>query len=493
MIKIKNFEVYSDKLIVAEDDKGNLLIDFVLCDFETNGNGKKINRENAEEKIKTLLNMPLVGRIRNENGVMDFTGHNQKKKYVKEGNDLKVKTYLDTEAIGTFVDINISEIEEKEYICAKALLWGRFENAKNIILERFSRGEPIKSSWELVITDSHSEIENSKPIEVIDDFYFIGNCVLGEKVQPAYRCAGVKELQVAEEIKNYDEELSSAIAQDINNLNIERRDLMENNKANEVLETSQEPEKETIEVSALTLGDIRRKVSKLIYQIEKEEDYWLYDSIIYPLENTAYFSKEGSDNLEEDYLKVVYSIDDKGEVSIVSKEDVKMTFVPKENVVEVSEFEKVKTELSEKVDSIVKLGETIKEKDLLVSEKDKEISELQIFKDQVAEIQRVQAEKELEEKRLACKETVLSSKYLTEDDIETSEDLKQAIYNCDENKIKILIAEAVLKTNIKEDVEVSEVSKNQKESYLDLNSTNKYDYPNEITNPILSAIRSSKR
>lgn len=481
---MKNFEVFSNNIEIAEDDKGNLLIDFVLCDFETNGNGKKINREGAEDKIKSLLNMPLVGRIKTENGVTDFTGHNQKRKYVKEGNELKIKTYLDTEAIGTFTGVEIREIEDKEYICAKALLWGRFENAKNIILERFANGEPIKSSWELVITDSHAEIYGGKQIEVIDNFYFIGNCVLGSNVSPAYKCAGVQELQVAEEISDFNKELSSAIAQDINILGKERRDMMENEEKKVV--------SEEVEVSALTLGDIRRRVSRLIYQIENEEDYWLYDSIIYPLENTAFFSKEGGDNLEDDYLKVIYSIDDKGEISIVSKEDVKMTFVPKESVVEVSELEKVKTDLSEKVDSIVKLGESLKEKEVVISEKEKEISELSVFKDQVAEIQRIEAEKELERKRDICKETVLSSKYLTEEDIETSEELKDAILNCDENKIKILIAEAVLKANIKKEVEVSE-KKKEKVDCLNLSSTNKYEYSNETTNPLLNAIRSSKR
>lgn len=486
---MKRIEFYSKNINVSEDDKGNLLIDFVLCDFNTNANGKKIKREGAEDRINSLVNMPLVGRLKTENGVTDFTGHNQKKKYIKENNELYVKTYLDTEAVGTFLASQIREIDGVDYICGQALLWGRFENAKNIILERFSNNDEIKSSWELVITDSHTELENDKKIEVIDDFYFIGNCLLGSNVAPAYKCAGVQELQVAEEVDcDFEDELSSAIAQDIDNIS---------KGGNGMAEENQVQGEENVEVSSLSIGDIRKKVSQLAWELEKEEDFWLYDSIIYPLENTAYFKKCGCEQLEDDYLKVVYSVDETNEINIVSKEDVKMTFVPKNNVVDISEFKKVETELSEKVESIVRLGDTIQEKETILSEKEKEISELQVFKEQVAEIQRIEAEKELTRKRENCKNTVISSKYLTEKDIETSEELKQAIQDCDENKIKIFIAEAVLKANLKEinnEVEVSEVEIDTiTEPHIDLNSMNRYDYAQESSNPILKAIRNKKR
>ncbi len=417
-------------------------------------------------------------------------GHNKKTKYEVINGEVINKTYLDTDALGVYTECVIREINGIEYICGKAILWNRFENAKRVILDRFENGDSIKTSWEMVITQSHNEIEDEKTIEVIDDFYFIGNCILGSKVQPAFKCAGVQELEVSEKEDNFENELSSAIAQDIDNFK-EEGDKMDKDK--EIVET--EVSQGNIEVSALTLGDIRRKVCQLAYELEKKEDYWLYDSIIYPLENTAYFKKEGTNELEDDYLKVVYSVGENDEVSLVSKENVKMTFVSKESVVEVSELEDVKTELSEKVDSIVKLGETLAEKEALLSEKDKIIAELEVFKETVAEIEKKKAEEEMAKKRKECSEMALSSGYITEADIEASEELKQAISEADMGKVKLFIAEAVLKNVSK--VEISEEkTDNVKEIEVstDLNSSSSYEYLGESGNPILNFIRKpSKR
>lgn len=480
----ENFIFSSNNVEVSEDVKGNLILDFILCDFSTNANGKKIKREGVEDKLSTMINMPLVGRLKTVNGKTDFMGHNKKTKYEVINGEVINKTYLDTDALGVYTECEIREIDGVEYICGKAILWNRFENAKRVILDRFENGDSIKTSWEMIITQSHNEIEDGKTIDVIDDFYFIGNCLLGSKVTPAFKCAGIQELEVAEEDK-FNEELSSAIAQDINNLK-EGGDGME--KGKESMET--EVSEEQIEVSALTLGDIRRKVCQLAWELEREEDYWLYDSIIYPLENTAYFKKEGAEELDDDYLKVVYSVGENNEVSLVSKENVKMTFVPKESVVEVSEIEGVRAELSEKVDSIVKLGETLAEKEALISERDKTIAELEVFKETVAEIEKEKAEAELEKKRKACSEAALSSGYITEADIEASEEMKQAIAEADMDKVKLFIAEAVLKNVVKTEVS-EEKTENTKEIEVstDLNSSSNYEYSGESGNPILDFIR----
>lgn len=480
----ENFIFSSNNVEVSEDVKGNLILDFILCDFSTNANGKKIKREGVEDKLSTMINMPLVGRLKTVNGKTDFMGHNKKTKYEVINGEVINKTYLDTDALGVYTECEIREIDGVEYICGKAILWNRFENAKRVILDRFENGDSIKTSWEMIITQSHNEIEDGKTIDVIDDFYFIGNCLLGSKVTPAFKCAGIQELEVAEEDK-FNEELSSAIAQDINNLK-EGGDGMEKEK--ESMET--EVSEEQIEVSALTLGDIRRKVCQLAWELEREEDYWLYDSIIYPLENTAYFKKEGAEELDDDYLKVVYSVGENNEVSLVSKENVKMTFVPKESVVEVSEIEGVRAELSEKVDSIVKLGETLAEKEALISERDKTIAELEVFKETVAEIEKEKAEAELEKKRKACSEAALSSGYITEVDIEASEEMKQAIAEADMDKVKLFIAEAVLKNVVKTEVS-EEKTENTKEIEVstDLNSSSNYEYSGESGNPILDFIR----
>ena len=64
----ENFIFSSNNVEVSEDVKGNLILDFILCDFSTNANGKKIKREGVEDKLSTMINMPLVGRLKTVNG-----------------------------------------------------------------------------------------------------------------------------------------------------------------------------------------------------------------------------------------------------------------------------------------------------------------------------------------------------------------------------------------------------------------------------------------
>ena len=100
----------------------------------------------------------------------------------------------------------------------------------------------------------------------------------------------------------------------------------------------------------------------------------------------------------------------------------------------------------------------------------------------------------LEKKRKACSEAALSSGYITEADIEASEEMKQAIAEADMDKVKLFIAEAVLKNVVK--TEVSEEVEQEKEVEVstDLNSSSNYEYSGVSGNPILDFIRKpSKR
>lgn len=89
---------------------------------------------------------------------------------------------------------------------------------------------------------------------------------------------------------------------------------------------------------------------------------------------------------------------------------------------------------------------------------------------------------------------VLSGGYLTESDIEGSEELQKAIAECDEDTIKKSIAEAVIKNNEIKSVETSTENStlNEIEVSTNLNATNKYEYKDQEENPILSFVRKSK-
>ena len=130
-------------------------------------------------------------------------------------------------------------------------------------------------------------------------------------------------------------------------------------------------------------------------------------------------------------------------------------------------IEKIKekeTELSNKLSSIVDLGKRISGHEATISElnetikaKDTELSELQGYK---VELDKINAEKEaleLSQKREEFKNTYLNTGLINESDLEVSE-VKEAIEQMDDNAMKVIIAEKVIKENAnkKPETKVSE-------------------------------------
>ena len=59
------------------EDPTALTAKLIICDFSTNKNDVKLNRNTAENWIHTLVSQPVVGKIAiTDNGEADFTGHN---------------------------------------------------------------------------------------------------------------------------------------------------------------------------------------------------------------------------------------------------------------------------------------------------------------------------------------------------------------------------------------------------------------------------------
>ena len=191
----------------------------------------------------------------------------------------------------------------------------------------------------------------------------------------------------------------------------------------------------------------------------ESDDYgWAYDiMVIYPLENRVLIYKY--DTLDEDFIEIIYSIDEEGNVTLGQGTEVKMTFQPKattdtqmaeltvakENATkelasikaemsaketEIPELKETiaskETELSSKISAIVDLGKNITEKETVIAQKDEEIkakelelSELQPYKE---ELDKINAEKqaiEIAEKKEAFKNEYLSTKLISDKDLET--------------------------------------------------------------------------
>lgn len=210
-------QLYSSRVIECAQDNelsDTYKVKFVICDFSTNRNRMKINRDRIEDWMGTLKNKPIVGKIVSTGrGGVDFSGHNMHTviKRDKNGNTYKDSTF-DTSAFGTFTDVGIEKIDDDECIVATCEIWKRFENACALIMKRVESGT-LNTSWEIQTLESHYESEAGAKVKVLDNGIFLGHCLLGAAVKPAYNCSRV--LEVAEAAPEFDMELADAIQQDM--------------------------------------------------------------------------------------------------------------------------------------------------------------------------------------------------------------------------------------------------------------------------------------
>lgn len=210
-------QLYSSRVIECAQDNelsDTYKVKFVICDFSTNRNRMRINRDRIEDWMGTLKNKPIVGKIVSTGrGGVDFSGHNMHTviKRDKNGNTYKDSTF-DTSAFGTFTDVGIEKIDDDECIVATCEIWKRFENACALIMKRVESGT-LNTSWEIQTLESHYESEAGAKVKVLDNGIFLGHCLLGAAVKPAYNCSRV--LEVAEAAPEFDMELADAIQQDM--------------------------------------------------------------------------------------------------------------------------------------------------------------------------------------------------------------------------------------------------------------------------------------
>ena len=75
-------QIYSNRVIECAQDNefsDTYKVKFVICDFSTNHNHTKINRDKIEDWMGTLKNKPVVGKlVSNGRGGVDFSGHNMR-------------------------------------------------------------------------------------------------------------------------------------------------------------------------------------------------------------------------------------------------------------------------------------------------------------------------------------------------------------------------------------------------------------------------------
>lgn len=479
-------------LAMSSNESGDLIGKFLICPLdELNANKVGLKKDDlTDEELLGLTNKPIVTKvIKNSDGEYDFSGHNFKvKSEVDEnGNIVKVNTF-DTEAVGFHTNVSVEDIEfanglVKECIVAEAIIWARYEKAIEVI-QRL--GNSLKTSWEIAYSE-YCFADGGKWIKGLE---WLGNCLLGSKVKPAYKDAHL--LEIAEE--DEDVELALAFSEDISNLN--------KNKNNEECGGKEMDNVNKIEVAQLSMGDLESRIRRAIYATEGE-GRWYYGILIYPLDNVAYAKLEKcGDSKTEDYTKFTYTVNSDDTVSITGQQDVQMVFVPAEEmqtalankdneIAEVkAELSKKETEISESADRVIKLGETITEKDTVIAEKDVVIAELETYKAQIEEINKEKEAVEIAEKKENLKAIAKAS--FTDAEIEVSEELQSAIESLDEVKVKTMVADRVFEIACAKTNEVKEKKVEVSEKELEVKTDNvDYGYTG-ANNPIYAMIKKHK-
>lgn len=485
------------KIEIAEEQKDDtiLKVKFIICDFNANRNGTKLNRDTIEDWINTLIAKPVVGKIKlNKDNDEDFGSHEAKKVYNLNSNGNLEKNYkFDTDAFGTFTNVQIEEIDGDECITAEANIWKRFSKTCELIQYRFDNNLPLGTSWEIQIMDSLQDGQ----VKIINQGIFFGLALLGKYITPAYEMNDSSLLEVAEKEQD---ELSQAFMEDIieisesqnNKIDTDNSSVENKINYNEGGHIKMAKENKT-ELSSLTMDDLYTKVRKAI-NIATDEDKWYYITYLYPIEFRAIAHSYDDDDMV--FVEFTYSVSENGDISITGKNDVEMVFKPKVDVdTEMSEINtKLSTkenELSQKVDEIVKLGETIQSLNSAIAEKNLEISELEPVKAELAEKKAKEEEEAKCKKKAELSEMMVSSKYFTSEELSSNNEIANALENLDEATLKTMIADKVIesaekakeeaeKKKCKAEKEVEKSSIEVSEVKTDLNAEQNYDYVNPV-------------
>lgn len=450
MSKQEKVTLLSSQVYLAENQENpnSHFAKFVICDFGRNKNGVSINKETIKDWISTLLNQPLVGKISmKSDGGYDFTGHNLKivKKKDAYGYEYDVVEF-DTSAFGSFTDVAVETIDDKEYIVATAEIWKRFSKACEVIMERIKAGT-LHTSWEISVDDSVPTIVDGMVTKVINAGRFIGHCLLGEDVEPAYDSSGL--LQIASSEYGSDIEIAESLIADMladsNIKNNEREDTMakakvdETKKVDDVLEVSDSENEQngnSVDTSQLTHDDIVRRI-----EAQLQRGYVYY---IFPEENVCLVRHWGLDDLE--YHKYTYTVED-DEVTISEPETIKLVFSVKDINSKVEEFEK---QIAEKDELILRSSTEVQS---LKSE----ISELSQYKDKFNEVEQARMTAELEAQKDELISLVVSSGLLTREEIEQSEELTGYVNELDKKSLMSEVGQR-LADSLSNKVGTSEVS-----------------------------------
>lgn len=440
-----NVKIISSQIELAEkESNGDLRLKMLICPLDVvNGNGVKLDSASINDWVGTLVNQPVQAKI-NHSGD-DFEGHAAK--IVTEiGEDGKPhkKMLLGTYSYGTFTDVSV----EDNNILATATVWAeRYPTVGSIIERRLDNGG-VRGSWEISVNESDVSEDG---IKTIRNGRFLGFALLGEKVQPAFKDAGI--LEVAELDESIDEELAAAtltdnveeLSEDVEmneEVVIGQEELVEEPVQEEVSEVVEEPQTDTAEqeqeqeqpveehdpegetaeqqeeVSAITDRDLRDGIERAYHDAFGD---WPWVCYLFVDEHRALL-KTGKCESELTFESIAYEFD--GEDVILTPEGLVQLVVSPLAINE----------------EIERRDGAIAEATAKIAELTAQVAELTPFKE---EIDRIRAEKEAEElaeKRNEIRAYLIKTGLISGDEL-VSEEIASIVERVDYAAAKSLIAD----------------------------------------------------
>ncbi|PAD70719.1 hypothetical protein CHH83_02630 [Bacillus sp. 7586-K] len=469
---MENFILSSTPIEISEFPNHKEATFLISVLDEYNSNNVLIEKAEGEKYHNTIVGYPILAYLKydKDGKPEDFGGHELRAKYNSETKEIDY--YFATHPIGSVIESWIEErdvdgyVGKKNVILIKAKLWkSRFPEYFKVFDKLWDSGS-ISSSWEI----SSSKFKKTTKGKVLKAFEFIGNCLLGSNVTGAVKGAGVLEVASNDEI-NFD--LSNAFLQDI------KKSSSDLKQVNEGGENIMGEENKTQELSALTDSDLYTRVRKAVNASDDSKYYYL--SMLYPYEFKA-IAYTWDRESQEDFVQFNYSVSSDDTVSITSSEDVKMVFVPKDEID--TKVSQLKNKLSETEKEIADAGKAVSELTKEKEELEKQVSELAQYKEKVEEMELAEKERELATKKEELKAFALEDDLITSEELEKDEDLSTIFselslenYESSKEKIEVIKGRKAIakfketKTSQQENkVEVSEAKKSSK-TRTDLNTS----------------------
>jgi len=459
----------SSKTIEIAEHEAYLELTNRVCYYdEPNANNVLLPSEDAEEKAKTLINMPVVAKYRvNSKGEPTFGSHEM---YVDEDGEIAFAT----ESIGTHTDVYIQEDtvdvngELKTLPClfAKYRVWKRNKNVIAAIRRLFSE-DKLYSSWEIAT----SAYEYKDGIKRITDYIFLSNCLLGyEYASPAYgkdaRAISLSaqdcQLLIAEalsqdiiessKVNSTEKEEVDLAKKKINDVSEEIKDNVDNSiEINDNSETTETTQISTeTENSSLTDYDLRIKLTRACE--EKLNTYgWI--AFHFPLEKTVWFEDFNRES-ELDYILFTYEVSENDDIILSEPQYVKLT-------VKVSDINSV---LDEKNNAIIKASEEIQSLKA-------QIAELTHYKEKFEEAEQIRIQQELAERKKILIEKYKKTGLITEKEFEESEEIKGYIDTLNEQALNNIIASRFIASLDKNNTEATQSNNDKEKSNINISAS----------------------